>query len=361
MATIRDIAAKLGVSPGTVSKGLNGASDVSAELRRQILDTAVELGYSSRRARSKESRRLAVFVENMAYEKPDDFGYQIALGFQKAAYHGKWGAEVIPLDRTLQESERYDTYMTGAQLGGAFFLGLSLEDPWLEQFSSTIFPTVLLDNTVRHNSKVASLGTDSEEAMQIAVDHLVSLGHEKIAFLNGSAGSLISDQRMLSYLSAMASHRLTIDPNLAIYGYFVQDTARYHVPGFLNKGVTAILCGNDLIAAGVIETVRSLGFRVPEDISVIGYDDVPLAETTDPPLTTIRQNLPDLGSSAYYTLRSLMDGVSISRTLLRPSMILRSTTAPASPRIIVSYEDDLDNVLHKNPALYNRFLTMRGR
>jgi LacI family transcriptional regulator len=111
------------------------------------------------------------------------------------------------------------------------------------------------------------------------------------------------------------------------YGYFVSDSAKYHVPGFLEAGATAILCGNDLIAKGVIDECKGRGLRVPEDISVVGFDDITLAATLVPPLTTIRQELNELGRCAYVMLESLIHHIPISKTLMRPALIERDSTA----------------------------------
>lgn len=95
MATIKDIAARLGVSISTVSKGLNGASDISEELRQTVLDTAVEMGYSTKRSRKVENRKLALFIENMNYESIDEFGYDVVLGFKQNAFKHKWDVDII--------------------------------------------------------------------------------------------------------------------------------------------------------------------------------------------------------------------------------------------------------------------------
>lgn len=359
MATMRDIAQRLGVSVGTVSKGLNGGTDISEELRRSILDTAVELGYTNRRSQKEEHRKLAVFIENMDYQNVEDFGYEIVLGFKTAANRDHWAVDIIEADRDFQNREKYETWMLQKGYSAGFFLGFSLEDPWMEQFHETSMPTALLDNYILLNPHVAMVGTDSEEAMDLAIGHLRSLGHEKIAFLNGSAHSYISDQRMISYLSSMARHHLHIDPSIAVYGYYVAEAAGYHVPGFLQKGVTAILCGNDRIAEGVIRCCKASGYSVPEDISVVGFDDIPLAQRLDPPLTTIRQSRSELGRCGYYTLYSMISGVAVSRNLLRPSLVVRETTAIARPRIATGHPEEKDSVLSVNPDLYKSFAIQR--
>ncbi len=355
MATMKDIATKLGISLGTVSKGLNGGQDISESLRQSILDTAVELGYTSRKAAKADTRTIAVFVENMDYEEPGQFGHEIILGFQKAAFREKWQVQVIPLTHAFQAQIKYDNYMIQEKYCGAFFLGLSLEDPWLGQFCTTNIPTVLLDNFIPANPHVSTIATDSEEGIDMAIEHLHTLGHEKIAFLNGSAGSTVTNERMLAYLNSMSKHHLHIDTELAVYGYFVPETAKYHVPGFLDSGVTAILCGNDLIASGVISCCQDLGYSVPEDISVIGFDNIPLAEQLDPPLTTIAQNRDELGQCGYFSLYALINQVSLSKNMLRPSLIVRQSTAIAKPRLAIRRSDDKDSVAHINPDLYTQF------
>ena len=360
MATMKDIAEKLGISLSTVSKGLNGGRDISDALRRTILDTAVELGYQNRKAVKKDLRRIAVFIENMDYEDPGSFGYEIVLGFQKACFKENWGVSVLPLTEDFQKQYSYDAWMLQEKYSGAMFMGISPDDPWAEGMKETGIPTVLLDNFIPDNPKVCSLSTDSGEGMEMALDHLAGLGHEKIAFLDGSAHSMVSDRRMLAYLSSMSARNLPIDPMLAVYGYFVADAAPYHVPGFLDAGVTAILCGNDLIASGVIECCREKGFRVPEDISVVGFDDLPLAESLDPPLTTIRQHRTALGRMGYYALYAMINQVPVSAATLRPQLIVRSSTGPARPRVALKRNDDRDSVAYVNPDLYLNTVRQRN-
>ncbi len=353
-ATIKDIADRLGVSVSTVSKGLNGGRDISEQLRQSILETAVEMGYESRRARKLDQRTLAVFIENMDYETPGDFGYDIVLGFKQAAFSASWDVDIVPVTPAFQEKNRYDTLMMEKSCKGSYFLGFSLEDPWMKQLESTAIPTVLLDNQVS-SPWVSYIGTDSIEAIDSAISYLITLGHEKIAFLNGSTGSMISDDRMAAYLQCLRKHHLQIEPNLAIYSYYTADAAHYHVPGLLELGATAILCGNDLLAQGAIESCKAQGMRVPEDVSIIGFDDIPLAAELDPPLSTIRQDRAALGKSGFFALYSMMSGTSVSRTLLRPELVLRGSTATAKPRLVTRRNIDTDSVLYRNPLLYEQY------
>ena len=166
MATIKDIAARLGVSISTVSKGLNGASDISEELRQTVLDTAVEMGYSTKRSRKVENRKLALFIENMNYESIDEFGYDVVLGFKQNAFKHKWDVDIIPVTPQLQAEEKYDTYILKNGYCGAFLVGFALHDEWMQQLKNTTMPTVLFDNYIENNPNVAYVGTDSYEGIK---------------------------------------------------------------------------------------------------------------------------------------------------------------------------------------------------
>ena len=327
MTTIKDIANRLGVSVSTVSKGLNGASDISEELRQIVLDTAVEMGYSTKRSKKEENRKLCIFIENMSYQSIDEFGYDLVLGFKQNAFRHKWDVHIVPVTPTFQEEEKYDTYLLKNGYCGAFLMGFALHDEWMKQLEDTTMPTVLLDNFIENNPNVCYIGTDSYEGISMAVNHLYTLGHKNIAFLNRSLYSMVSDQRQEAFENAMHKLDLPVREDLMAHGYYVSDSAKYHVPGFLAAGATAIMCGNDLIAKGVIDECTQRGFRIPEDISVVGFDDLCIAATFDPPLTTIRQERNEIGKCAYVILNSLIHHISISKTLLRPKLIERESTA----------------------------------
>lgn len=332
MATIKDIARHLGISVSTVSKGLNGASDISEELRQLVLDTAVEMGYTTKRMKKEEHKKLCLFIENMKYETADQFGYEIVLGFKKASSRDNWDTEVIPVTPDFQAAEKYDTYMLRRGFSGAFFVGFALQDAWMSQLPATNIPTVLFDNCIRRNPCVGYIGTDGFEGIDLGIEHLVSLGHRKIALLNGSLNSMVSDQRQQAFITSMEARSLRPEPDLMAHGYYVADSAKYHVPRLLDAGATAIMCGNDLIASGVIEECFRMGYSVPHDISVIGYDDIPLSASIVPTLTTIRQDRTELGKSGYYMLASLLRKAPISKMLLQPQLIVRESTSICKER-----------------------------
>ena len=142
MTTINDIAARLGISKSTVSKGLNNARDVSEEMRKKILETAVEMGYVNRRLQKKE-KKLCILVENMDYRTPNQFGHDLILGFKQMAEPDGWKIDVVPLDKEFQRGIPYTVFMMEHGYQASFVLGFSLLDPWIHEFRTSRIPAVL--------------------------------------------------------------------------------------------------------------------------------------------------------------------------------------------------------------------------
>lgn len=328
MATLDDIAQELGISKGTVSKALNGAKDVSRKMQQAVLEKAVELGYS-RRNHSTAAPRLALFILNMEYEQPEDFGYEIVMGFRQAAEPAGFQISIIPLDRALQESIRYDEYMMLENYCGGVFLGLSLLDPWIREFETCKTPTVLYDNRVRCNPNVTSIGVDIDEGLELAVNYLRSLGHSRIGYLSSALESYIYRERYESFIRTMTAQGLTADDSVMGSAFITNDCISLHMPRLLENGCTAIICSHDVLAHSAMLYCSQLGLRIPEDVSFLGNDDIPLCRYTWPPLTTIRQNRPALGKSAFYALSCHLNGVYLSTHLLHAELVKRTSCGPA--------------------------------
>ena len=316
MVTIKDIANRLGIAPSTVSKGLNDANDISPELKKLVLDTAIEMGYVTKRMKKETRKRLCVF--------------DIILGFKQAAMRDNWEITVTPITPLLQMRDPYDRYMVQNSFHGGFLVGFALKDPWMTQLETTTIPTVLFDNYIKKNPNIAYVGTDSFEGIDLAIDHLTELNHTKIALLNGSPDSMVTVNRYDAYVNSMQNHKLKVDDHLVAYGYYVEESAKYHLPALLENGATAILCGNDLLAVGVIRECERLHVKVPQELSVVGFDNLPIASEIYPALTTISQDRIDLGRNSYAALYWLIAKVPISRSMLRPRLIVRDSTARAS-------------------------------
>lgn len=323
MPTINDIASRLGVSKSTVSKALNHADDVSETLRKKVLETAVEMGYEKNRVRKNEAQKLCIIIENMDYKNPTDFGHDLVLGFEQMAIPAGWEVDKIAITAEYQKQTSYDTFMLGNHYTGCFILGFSLPDPWMEELKTSRTPAVLYDNYIPQNPLVAYVGVDSREGYHMAVEHLKCLGHTRIGYLGGGMESFISKERYLAYLHAMEKYGLKTDEGLTGHSYHISECVRQYLPVLLKNHVTAILCEHDQLANAVMVHCMELGCRVPEDISIVGFDDAAFSAYTTPPLTTIRQDQNALGRCGYYALTSLLNQTHIGTLLLRAEFIER--------------------------------------
>ncbi len=328
MATMDDIARQLGVTKGTVSKALSGAADVSETTRKAVLETAVELGYS-RISRAGEKKQLCVFVENMAYQQPEDFGWELITGFRKMAEPADYSVEVVPLDVPMQKAARYDEYMLRNNYTGAFFLGIPLSDPWMQDFKTCRTPTVLYDNWIKSNPSVTHVGINNDEGMELIVSRLKELGHRRIGYLGGALGAFVYQERYKAFFHAIRQNQLEDDRALTGVSYYTSECLERHLPRLLKHGCTAIICSHDLLAHSVMVHCGELGLNIPRDLSIVGFDDIPLCRYTTPPLSSVRQDRSNLGKSAFFALSSQLNQVPISSLQLHAELIQRGSMGPA--------------------------------
>ena len=322
---MEEIARALGVSKGTVSKALSGARDISETTRQTILEKAVEMGYS-RALRKANAPKIAVFITNMEHKKPEDFGYGLVEGFWKAAEPAGFVIELIPLTIQMQQEISYDTFIARGNFCGALFLGLSMrEDPWMKDFETCKTPTVLFDNHISSNPNVTYIGTNNQEGMDIAVRYLHELGHSKIGYLSSELHAYIYQRRYYAFLQAMTERGLHAEPSMTGSAHHVSECLNQHLPRLLQLGCTAIICSHDILAHSVMIHCRELGLRIPQDISILGFDDIPLCRYTIPPLTTIRQDRENLGRSALYALTSQINQVHVSSLLMHAELVERNS------------------------------------
>ncbi|MDO4326503.1 MAG: LacI family DNA-binding transcriptional regulator [bacterium] len=332
MATLQDIADRLGVSKGTVSKALNGSSDISEALQKTILETAVEMGYTKLRRRTDAEKKLCILIENIEYKEPHQLGYDIILGFRQMAEPAGYTVEVVPVTQDFQRNTPYDVFMLQNHYLGAFVLGFSLPSPWMTDFCTSRTLTVLYDNYISANPNIAHVGIDNTEGIELAVSHLHQLGHKRIGYLSGALGSYVMQVRHKAFFQALRREGLRADPSCAGSSYYITECIDRHLPRLLHSGTTAILCSHDMIANAAMIQCQQMGYRVPEDVSIIGFDDLPICAYTSPPMTTIRQDRIQIGKSGYYALESLRNHVLIGSLQLHAQLIIRNSTgtAPAS-------------------------------
>lgn len=331
MATLDDIARELGISKSTASKALSGARDVSKAMRQTVLEKAVELGYS-RVARSSDMPKIAVFITNMEYKNPKDFGYDLVVGFRKVAEPDGFQVHIVPLNHQMQQELHYDTYMIKHNYCGSLFLGLSMQDPWMEDFKTCKTPTVLYDNHISGNPKVTHVGVDNAEGMEMAVHYLKGLGHTRIGYLSSALQAYVYRQRYFAFCQAMQENGLYMDESLSGSADYINECLSLHLPRILQAGCTAIVCSHDLLAHSVMVHCMELGLRIPEDVSILGFDDIPLCKYTIPPLSTIRQDRTNIGKSAFFALLNQLNNVYVNSLLLHPELVQRASCAEVTSK-----------------------------
>lgn len=324
--TITDIATALGVSKSTVSKALSDATDISDEMRRQVLACASHLGYKARAHRHAENPSVALFLENTEYEEISQFCHEVILGFQSEAGGARVGVNIITLEQNDAFGNKYAVTMGKSDYAGSFFIGFRPRSGLTYQFREIGKPAVLLDNAC-DAPLTARIGTDSAVGMSSAVKHLFELGHRRIAYLGGEEESYVTQERKNGYLAALAAMGLPGADSLIAFAHFYEDFEPELLRGLLGAGATAILCASDMIALNTVKKLQALGLDVPGQVSVIGYDGIPLTKYAHPPLTTVSQNGVEVGRQAFRLLQALLRGERISQLTLRPQLIVRDSTA----------------------------------
>ncbi|WP_349357239.1 LacI family DNA-binding transcriptional regulator [Pseudarthrobacter sp. PS3-L1] len=334
--TLAEVAARAGVSVPTASKVVNGRADVSPTTRATVVEALEELGYRSplqRKNRATQSTVVEVHFDALG----STYSLEILHGIMAAA--ASLGAEIIlsvaPADLALAISpERRAQRMADEGRGGLIAVTSTFDAAQLSAFRRKRIPVVAIDPLNPPPADVVSIGATNWAGGKAATEHLVALGHRRIAHLGGPEAVECSQARLHGYLAAMRSHGLPVTAAEVLMGEFGQD---WGVEGLrrllrLPAPPTAIFAGNDSIALGVLAESRRMGITVPESLSVVGFDGVPQDVDSAPALTTVAQPLRDMGSAALRALLRQFHGEVLDsrRVELATRLVVRgSTAAPA--------------------------------
>ena len=323
--TIRSIAQVLELSPATISKALSGRTEISTETRTRVMRCAKEMGYFKNQASRK---RVAILVAN-----PNDHSdinstllYDSMVGFRKDASRLQQEVLMFTMDPHEQERETLDEFAQSHQLVGIFISGLRINDPYYTQLATTKTPIAVLDVDVK-NPYIGSVGTNSIAGGRLAVGYLATLGHKKIAFVNGRQDAYISQERLAGYLGAMNSNGLDIASALIFNGNYTAESGERAAEYFAKADATAIYFASDLMALGAVRRFRELGVNIPGDISLIGFDNLPICQGCMPALSTIAQDRIGLGKAACTVLYCLMQELPVHNVRLEPELVVRESTA----------------------------------
>lgn len=326
-ATLAQIAEIAGVSPTTISKVLNGRTDVAPATRRRIESLLLEHQYQ-RRGR-QDSR--APLIELVFHELHSGWSMEIIRGVQEAAKASGLGLVLTESGTRQTPDENWLEGLIERRPRCVVLVFSDISDTQRAMLDARSTPFVIIDPAGDPASGVPAVGSANWSGGLSAVRHLIDLGHEHIGVISGPREMMCSHARVDGYRSAMAAARLKVDERWVRYGDFHSEggAARARELLDLPEPPTAIFAGSDLQALGVYEVARERGMRIPDDLSVVGYDDIPLSQWISPQLTTVHQPLAAMGREAALMAVQLSSGVTPANTRmdLATTLVIRDSTS----------------------------------
>jgi LacI family transcriptional regulator len=331
--TLAEVAAAAGVSVATVSKVLNDRVDVSAETRRRVQKYLKDSEYRPAGSGSARPRELGRSVEVVVPELQNPYiigvlegivssaaaeGFEVVIG--RLPSSGSWMVD----PQTLLRSEHV----------GAIFITADASKASLKALDDAGFPVVVVDPLRVDGSRCISIGATNFTGGVTAAEHLLSLGHRRIGHAGGPHSADCSHARLAGLTSALRKAGIELDETLVTHCAFTYDAGRRAAHDLLDRSdrPTAIFAASDEIALGVMEEARRRSIRIPQDLSVVGFDDTFLASRSAPPLTTVAQPLLEMGRVATRSLAQMItnDVVGTRHIELATRLVIRNSTAPPS-------------------------------
>lgn len=337
--TLRDLARQVGVHPSTVSRVLSGdpAARLSQATRARILHLAAATGYRPNRlARSLKIQRTHI-LGMLIPDITNPFFSGLLRAVEDAAGAAGYNVILCNTDDSGARFEQHLRVLVEGHLDGLLIATARRSDPPIDGLRARGMPYVLV-NRRRDDPDDSWVVSDDRHGVRLAVAHLASLGHRRIAHIAGVAGISTAAARQAAFREAMAEHGLPVDERLVVGdGGFTEAAGERGMARLLTvlaaRRPTALFAANDLAALGAIAAARAAGLRVPEDLSVVGYNDIPLARQIEPRLTTVRVPLYEMGRLAAETLIRRLGGrpgpdEKPEHVVLPVELVVRGSTAP---------------------------------
>ena len=329
-ASIYDVAAHAGVSAQTVSRVANGQTNVRPTTRDRVLASIEALGYrpnsAARNLKSGKFRSIGFVTFNLATLGNEQTLNAVAAASEQAGYT----TTLLPVTDPTKLDVAGAFNRLEEQAVDGIILVMSAEVGSLDELRVTVgLPLVIVDSDAKLPYTIVD--TDQEQGAKLAVQHLLDLGHRDIAHVSGPEISFSARRRAETYRRVMAEAGL--EPRPVLVGDWSALSALARARELFADGPppSAIFAGNDQMALGVVHAIRERGWRVPEDISVVGFDDAEEAAVSWPALTTVHQNFDQVGRNATSLLLSLIGGAPDTRTkvLIPTHLVVRDSTGPA--------------------------------
>jgi LacI family transcriptional regulator len=314
-ATIQDVAKAAGVSVSTVSRVLNDKVDVAEVTYEKVQRTIEEMGYTSNlAAKSLRSRRTNTIGVIALYLR-DPFAIQVLLGINRAIQELGYDLILYASGERGESTSAAWEQRHVSLINGSIADGVIIVTPAAATFP-TAFPLVAIDPHSADIDYPAVISTNFAGAFEV-MEYLVELGHRRIGFIAGREHSKSAQQRLRGYTESLQKANISIDPELIQQGDYRRKTGYCCAKKLLNLSnpPTAIFAANDESALGAIEATREAGLRIPDDLSIVGFDNMPGTTDITPALTTVEQPMNEMGYKATEILIDLMQGKSLNNRI----------------------------------------------
>jgi DNA-binding LacI/PurR family transcriptional regulator len=327
---LADVAKKVGVSEATVSRVLNGKPGVSDSTREAVLTALDVLGYERpTQLRGERARLIGLVLPEL--QNPIFPAIAEVVG-GALAQRGFTPVLCVRTAGGLSEADYVsmllEQQVSGVVFAGGDYTGENAPHEHYHLLQERGIPVVVFNSAIEQ-LQLPCVSTDDVTAARQAFTHLASLGHQRIGLVVGPEDHGPSRRRIASFTSSAKAAGFTIAP--VEHTLFALEGGQAATTRLLRHGVTGVICGSDVLALGAIRAIRRAGLSVPDDVSVVGYDDSAFMSCTDPPLTTVRQPIESMGTSAVAILVNQIENVAVypEELLFEPELVVRGSTGPA--------------------------------
>lgn len=326
MATIKDVARESKVSIGTVSRAFNGYQDISAETKARIFEVAGRMGYSpnvnAKSLSSKVSPNMGLIVSGfLDSDKRNGFVLSLLKGTYKFASEHGIEVALYTLDTELQKKKSYEQFCTEHSIYGAVLSGVSTDDPYFNELVKAGLPCVLIDAYIKGNG-LCCVSIDNVKAAQEMTEYLFDNNHRNIVIVQGKKEAEVNNYRIAGIYAAFSRRGMELTREQILTCGFRETIAYEKVKEYIKdhgkEGATAFMCLSDVMALGTLRAISELGYSVPDDFSVTGFDGIPISAYTTPTLTTIEQDMEEIGYKAAEVLQDLRKEPSVSKSIYVP-------------------------------------------
>ena len=328
--TLVEIAKYAGVSRSTVSRVMNDHPNVDQETRARVLSVAESLNYqpnvAARSLAAGRTRILGLVIPTGVSTLFTDPYFPLLTQGITSTCNARDHSVMLWIGEPEYERRTIRQILQGGLIDGVILASALVDDPILEALITRGLPFVLIGRSL-HDDSVSYVDVDNRSSSRDMVMYLSRLGYERIAAITGPHNMIAGADRLHGYLDGLRDRRVAHDPNLVVESDFTEEGGYMAVQRLLPYAPDAIFAASDAMAVGALRALREAGKRVPEDVAITGFDDIPLAARTDPPLTTIRQPIQRMGSLAAENLIDLISDPDAQprRMILPTELVIRSS------------------------------------